>query len=114
MKDWATWIYIGALLWLVVCLGFGHRMGKVNLWELVTATAKDGKVRTDGRKLYECGAFLVMTLAFAYWAVIDRLTEWYALLYVGAWVAARSMRDREKRLNTKPDDTEATLPGGKR
>lgn len=98
MKDAATWLYIAVLVWIVLCLGHGHRTGKVNLWDLVTATARDGATRTDGRKLYECGAFLVMTVAFAYWAVIDRLTEWYAAIYVAAFVAARSMRDREKRL----------------
>jgi hypothetical protein len=95
----APWIYVATLVALVACLYRGHRAGRVNLWELVTARDRAGRDRTDGRKLFETGAFLVMTTAFAYWALVDRLTEWYAGIYVGAFVVARMARDREQRLN---------------
>jgi hypothetical protein len=100
----APWIYVATLVALVLCLARGQRKGEINLWDLVTATDRQGQKRTDGRKLFETGAFLVMTTAFAYWALIDRLTEWYALIYVGAFVAARSLRDREQRLNAALKD----------
>ncbi len=95
----APWLYIVVLMALVMCLGRGHRTGKINLWDLVTSTAKNGDIHTDGRKLFETGAFVLMATAFAYWALIDRLTEWYALLFVGSFVTARALRDREQRLN---------------
>lgn len=100
MAELAPAIYVAILLCLVLCLARGHRTGEINLWELVTATDRGGNKRTDGRKLFETGAFVVMTTAFAYWALVGRLTEWYALIYVGAFVAARSLRDREQRLNS--------------
>ena len=98
----AAWIYIGTLVLLVLCLARGHRRGEINLWDLVRAT-KDGKVFTDGRKLFETGAFAVMTVTFCYLALVDKLSEMYATLYVGAFVAARYLRDREQRLNKGMD-----------
>ena len=103
----APWLYILVLVCLVVCLGRGHRAGKINLWDLVTATNDEGKVHTDGRKLFEAGAFAIMATAFAYWALIDRLTEWYALLFVSSFVVARAWRDREQRLNKQIDKAPA-------
>lgn len=99
MSAYAQHVYIGTLLWVAVCLGYGHRTGKVNLWDCVRSTDRHGVERTDPRKLFEAGAFVVMTLGFAFLVLADKLTEVYAALYVGAWVAARSLRDREQRLN---------------
>lgn len=108
MQDnWAAWLYVAILLWLVCCLGYGHHTGKVNLWELVTATDRHGVDRTDSRKLFETGAFLIMTTAFAYWALIDKLTEAFAAIYVGAFVTARYLRDREQRMNRVIDISKA-------
>lgn len=95
----AAWGYIAVLVWVVLCLWRGQRQGKINLWDMVTATDKSGVPRTDARKFFECGAFVVMTVAFSYLVVVDKLSEAYAAIYVGTWVAARSMRDREQRLN---------------
>lgn len=106
--DTAQIIYVTVMFWLCICLGFGHRKGKINLWELVTATDKQGNHRTDSRKLFETGAFLVMTIGFAFLVVVGKLTEFYALIYVGTFVAARSMRDREQRLNRIIDNTKTT------
>ena len=103
IAKWAAWGYIGTLVLVVICLYRGQRTKQINLWDTVTATDKGGTTRTDSRKLFEVGAFVVMTTAFAYWAITDRLSEWYALIYVGAFVAARSMRDREQRLNRMLD-----------
>lgn len=100
---WPQGVYVCALLVLVACLYRGHRAGKIDLWELVTATDKSGRTRTDSRKLFECGAFLVMSIAFSYLAMLDKLSEAYLFIYAGSWVTARIMRDREQRLNRKID-----------
>lgn len=101
----AAWIYIGTLLMLVLCLARGHRLNEINLWDMVRV-AKDGKTFTDARKLFEVGSFAVSAVTFAYWAVIDRLSEWYVLLFMATWTGARYLRDREQRLN-KGMDTKA-------
>jgi len=93
------------LLFIVWCLYRGHRAGHINLWEVVTATDKRGITRTDSRKMFEAGAFVVMTIGFAYLVVQGKLTEVYAAIYVGAWVTARYLRDREQRLNIMPKAT---------
>lgn len=67
-------------------------------WDYITST-KDGKVRFDPRKTWEAGAFLVSTAAFAWLAYHDKLTEWFFVGYMGTWVGARFLRDREQRLN---------------
>ena len=95
----ADYIYVLTLLVVVACLYRGQRDKHINLWDCVTATDKTGVRRTDSRKLWEAGAFVVMTVAFAYLIVQNRMTEWYAFIYVAAFVAARSLRDREQRLN---------------
>ena len=87
------------LLVIIVCLYRGHRSKDVNLWDVITSTDKTGKVRTDARKLFEAGAFTVMTIAFSYQAILGKLTEWYAAIYVGAFVTAKWLRDREQRLS---------------
>lgn len=88
--------YLVMLLWIAVCLSWGHRTGKVNLWEIVTTTDRNGIRRTDGRKLFEAGAFVVMTATFVLISVTGRLTEWYAFVYVASWVAARGWRDYQQ------------------
>jgi len=99
-------MYILMLLVVLVCLYRGHRAGYVNLWELVTATDKAGKTRTDARKFYECGAFVVATVAFSYLVIMGKLTEAYLAVYIGAFVTARIFRDREQRLNRMLDKPE--------
>ena len=86
-------IYMITLLLAALCLARGHRENKINVWEIVTSTDRNGIVRTDGRKLFECGAFFVMTVTFYFLTVTGHMTEWYALIYASAWVAARGLRD---------------------
>ncbi|SRR5258708_16886717 len=86
-------MYVLALLVIIIVLIIGHLRGKINMWELVTSTDKEGKVRTDPRKMFECGAFVVMTIAFSYLTIVGKMTEFYATIYVGAFVAARTLRD---------------------
>lgn len=106
----ADYIYFAAILTVVYCLWRGHRKGFINLWDTVTTTSRDGKTRTDARKLFEAGAFVVMTIAFSYLAVQDKLSEGYAAIYVGAFVAARFARDREQRLNKQIELQHPTKP----
>lgn len=86
-------MYVAALLVVVLVLVVGHLRHKINLWELVTATDKTGVLRTDSRKMFECGAFVVMTVAFSYLVIVGKMTEFYATIYVAAFVAARTLRD---------------------
>jgi len=92
-------IYVATLLIVVVCLWRMHRDGHIRLWDLVTATDKQGFIRTDARKMFEAGAFVVMTVGFSYLLLVNKMTEFYAVIYVGAFVSARYLRDREQRLN---------------
>lgn len=72
---------------------------KPDLLDLITATDKSGHTRFDARKCWEAGAFSVSTWAFVYIVMANRLTEWFFAIYMGSWVAARFLRDREQRLN---------------
>jgi hypothetical protein len=68
-------------------------------WDYITSTGKDGVVRFDSRKTWEAGAFLVSTFAFAWQTYTGQLTEFFFIGYMGTWVGARFLRDREQRLN---------------
>lgn len=86
-------VYILTLLLASLCIARGHRQGHINLWELVTSTDRGGTQRTDGRKLFEVGAFFVMTVTFYFLTVTGKMSEWYALIYAASWVTARTLRD---------------------
>jgi len=94
----ADWLYLLVLMTAVLCLWRGHRAQRIDLWD--TIRTKKGEVTyTDPRKLFEVGAFVVMSCGFSYMVIQGKLTEWYAGIYVTAFVAARYLRDREQRLN---------------
>lgn len=99
---WAPAVYILTLLIVVWCLYRGHRGGKIDLWDTVRS-GRDGKVFTDGTKLFLAGAFVVMTTGFAYLVLLDKLSEPYALVYVATFAGAKWARDREQRLNRALD-----------
>lgn len=67
--------------------------------DLITSTDRKGRVRVDARKCFELGAFLTSTAVFAFITVVDKLTEWFFVGYMTAWVGARWLRDRERRLD---------------
>ena len=69
-----------------------------NLTDLITSTDRSGKVRFDARKCWEAGAFLTSTWGFVFLTASFKLTEFFFIGYMGAWVGARFLRDREKRL----------------
>jgi hypothetical protein len=103
-------MYILVLFFTICWFLAGHITGKISIWEMVTTTDRTGKVRTDPRKLMEFSAFLVMTYGFSYLIITNHLSDWYALTYVAAFVAARTARDfaqlKDKALSIK-QDTEA-------
>jgi hypothetical protein len=70
-------------------------------WDYLTST-RDAKVRFDARKTWEAGAFIVSTFAFVWLVYSDKLTEWFFIGYMGTWVGARFLRDREQRLSSTP------------
>lgn len=100
-------VYICTMLLVALCLARGHRSGDINLWHVIT-TEKNGKVFTDGRKLFEAGAFFATFVTFYYFTVTDTMTEWYVLIFLGAWTGARWLRDREQRLNKKTGAADGT------
>ena len=67
--------------------------------DLVTATDRHGVVRLDARKCWEAGAFCASSWVFLYITMTNHLSEWFFTGYMAAWVGARFLRDREKRLN---------------
>ena len=100
--EWAPAAYIVTLLVVVWCLYRGHRAGKIDLWDTVRA-GRDGKVFTDPTKLFLAGAFVVMTVGFSYLTLIDKMSEFYAGLYLATFAGAKWARDREQRLNRQLD-----------
>ena len=97
-EELAAAIYIFALVWPLVCLSYYHFKGKIDLLTAIT-TMKDGKTYIDAKKLAYVGTFAVGSIAFAYLAITDRFTEWYAMLFFGAFVFGKIAGDREQRLN---------------
>ena len=73
-----------------------------NLRDLITSTDKEGRVRIDARKCFEAGCFLTSTWGFVYLVTANRFTEFYFAGYMGAWIGARFMCDREKRMRPDP------------
>jgi len=101
-EDLAAWIYLATLLWPLACLTWLHVKGKVDLMSSITIS-KDGKTYVDGKKLAYVGAFAVAATAFAYLAVTDRFTEWYASLFLAAFVGGKWLGDREQRLSKQAE-----------
>lgn len=102
----ADWLYLIILMTAILCLWRGQRTGKIDLWDMVKTTKTvngQERVFTDPRKLFEVGAFVVFTCAFSYKVIQGKLDTDFAFLYIGAFVTARALRDREQRLNKKID-----------
>ena len=97
ITNWAAWIYVLALVIVVLCLYRGQRTGRIDLWDCVRTT-KGAQTFTDRRKLFETGAFVVSTVAFSYLVVVDRMNELFLTIYMTTWVASAAMRDRAQRL----------------
>lgn len=97
IRQIAPWLFITTLLWCCGCLAYGHRSGQINLWTLITAS-KGEKQYVDPKKLAYIGVFVVMTIGFSYLSLFDRLSEWYAGIYVGAFVLGKWLGDREQRI----------------
>ena len=94
---------------LCACIGIGVSLLKMhrdpaqpNLTDLITSTDKTGKVRYDARKCFEAGAFLTSTWGFVFLTASFKLTEFFFIGYMSAWVGARFLRDREQRLSKTP------------
>src|SRR3990167_7946752 len=85
---------------MMAVLWFLHLRGQINLVECVTATDRNGVVRTAARKLIEFATWYVLTLGFVYIVVHDKLTEWYVMAYIGGATITRFLRDREQRLSS--------------
>lgn len=106
----AAWVYIVTLIWPLVCLTYWHVRGRIDLFSAITTTKGD-KTFVDGKKLAFVGAFAVGATAFAYLAVTDRFTEWYASLFFLFCAGGKYLGDREQRLQKAIDaQTPAAQP----
>lgn len=99
LYDAAPWCFLLFLIICIWCLYRGHRAKSINLWEVVTTSDRYGNNRTDALKLFQAGAFSVMTAGFAYQLMTFRLDQVYVGVYVGVIFGARAFGLREKRLN---------------
>lgn len=54
-------------------------------FDIKDLVSKDGKL--DEKKFTRFGAWVVSTWGFVYLIVNDKLSEWYFIGYMGAWVA---------------------------
>lgn len=93
IEQFGNGMYLIVFSWIIVCLGLGHRSGKINLWNCITSTDRHGIERTDFAKLAIAGAFVITGVTFCYLAVLDRLSEWYVLIFLMAWLGERFRRD---------------------
>lgn len=66
----------------------------INIIDLVAING-----RLNERKLTRFGAWVVSTWGFVYLITIDKLSEWYFVGYMGAWVAnaliGKAIKDRD-------------------
>jgi hypothetical protein len=108
-KDTASIVYLLVLLWPLICLTWLHAKGRIDLLTSITTTKED-KTFVDGKKLAYVGTFAVMATGFAYLAQTEKLTEWYAGLMVGAFVAGKWLGDREQRLNKAAEAAKPPSP----
>lgn len=81
-----------------------------NLMDLLTTTDKRGNTRLDARKCWEAGAFMASTWGFFFMMGAGKMTEWYFMAYMGTWVGARFLRDREQRLDPSKQQQKGTTP----
>lgn len=112
----ADFVFAVGVAVMFAVLWFLHIRRKINLIECVTATDRNGIVRTDARKMIEFCTWYVLTLGFVYIVTQDKLTEWYVAAYLGGATLTRFLRDREQRLGSpeqpkrpagKPDNPDA-------
>ena len=84
-KNEVMWcILLAVVLIGMVCLWWLHRDSNTRL-NLSDIIATNGKI--NERKLTRFGAWVVSTWGFVYLIIDDKLTEWYFVGYMGAWVA---------------------------
>lgn len=73
-----------------------------SMFDLITATDRQGRVRLDARKCFEAGAFLTSTWVIIFITAAGKFSFEAFGLYMATWTAARWLRDREKRLQGAP------------
>ncbi|MCC7144230.1 MAG: hypothetical protein IT349_19215 [Candidatus Eisenbacteria bacterium] len=107
----ADWLYLVAWSMIFFAIYRAQRDGKINLWDLVTTTDKQGIVRTDPRKTFEAGAFSSMFVGSIYLGFQGKIVSGegiaYMTLFTSLFVAARTLRDREQRLSKQEHNGKA-------
>lgn len=104
---WAVVSLLG-LLSLVFSIVRAH-FSKTNQFDLIRLFAYDSEGKMSDSKARLNAAFVVTTWAFVFLTMNDKLTEWYVLVFLTAWVgdrfAARQQSLKEKELALKSDDS---------
>jgi hypothetical protein len=81
-----------ALLWLILMISFSVGLFLMLKWQM---QEKDGfdlkdiicsRGKLSSSKVARFGAFMVSTWCFIYLTANDKLTEWYFMGYMAAWV----------------------------
>lgn len=93
---WGLVSFFAALsvIGILIKMHFSKDYKKFNLLEIF-AFDKYGK--PSATKIRLNLAFLITCWAFIYLTMADKLTEWYVLIYIGAWVTDNIM-DKKQRL----------------
>lgn len=81
-----------AILWIILMLSFVVSIAMLVRWQIQGENGFDlkdlisirGKVSSS--KMARLGAFMVSTWCFIYLTANDKLTEWYFMGYMAAWV----------------------------
>ncbi len=100
-----------AILWMLLIITFLVSLFLMIKWQLTPDNGFDLKdlICTNGRlsssKVARFGAFIVSTWCFIYLTANDKLSEWYFMGYMAAWVSnalfSRYITDQDRSAKSK-------------
>lgn len=100
------------LLWIILLISFLFGLILMIKWQLTPGNGFDlkdiicAKGRLSSSKVARFGAFMVSTWCFVYLTANDKLTEWYFMGYMAAWVGnalfSAYLRDRDREPPARP------------
>jgi hypothetical protein len=108
-----------AMLWMILMVSFTVALLLMIKWQLIPNNGFDlrdiicSKGRLSSSKVSRFGAFMVSTWCFVYLVANDKLSEWYFMGYMAAWVGnalfsaylrekSNDTSSRSKSNNTRP------------
>jgi hypothetical protein len=104
-----------AMLWIILMISFTIALLLMIKWQLTPNNGFDLRdiICSNGRlsssKVARFGAFMVSTWCFIYLAANDKLTEWYFMGYMAAWVGnalfSNYINDRDRKTTPRKENT---------